>query len=111
MSKGSALSAEATTERNDTEISLREAVNIGREFMRVAYPDGLEDLQLEEIDRSDDDRYWLLTFGFIRYEPPSTRGTFTILPALADQEKTRVYKVVAVDASSGDVRSMKIRTP
>lgn len=105
------MSAEARTDQNDSGVGLREAVAIGRAFVQGAYPEGLEDLQLEEIDRSENERYWLLTFGFLRHEGPHTRDTFALLPDAHDRDRARIYKTVAIDARSGTVKSMKIRVP
>lgn len=105
------MSAEARTDQREGGVSLREAVAIGRAFVQNAYPEGLDDLQLEEIDRSDDERYWLLTFGFIRPQTPQAREDFTLVPVLPDREPARIYKAVEIEAHTGIVKSMKIRIP
>lgn len=95
----------AKTAGNKEGIGLPEAVETAREYMIRAYGRNLEGLQLEETEISDDDRYWLITLGFLR-DAPNTSGVFvTAYPP----NKERVYKVVTLDARTGDVKSMKIR--
>ena len=57
---------------------------------------------LEEVELSPDDRYWLITLGF---EP-----RFSPLVALSGTRPLREYKLFRVDAESGQVVSMKIRS-
>ncbi len=51
---------------------------------------------VEEIELSDDEKYWLVTLGFKEREE------------LMYAEK-KAYKLFEVDAYTGEVRSMKIR--
>lgn len=106
-----AVNSEIATDFGNVGIGLRQAVTRAREYMSIVYPEGLEDLQLEEVALTDAEDSWLVTFGFLRDEPPQRRGGFQLVPALVDKEKTRVYKIVDVDARTGKVKSMKIRQP
>ncbi len=101
----------AAAEQENGGIGMRQAVEIARAFIHDTYPHGLESLQLEEIDRTEDDAHWLLTFGFVRQEPPHTPQAFSIVPTPEVGDRTRLYKTVMVAARSGEVRSMKIRVP
>lgn len=56
---------------------------------------------VEEIEREGD--VWLVTLGF--YPPAIPSTPFSLAPA------TKAFKVFRVDATSGEVLSMKIREP
>lgn len=56
---------------------------------------------IEEIDRTEDDRYWLVTLGFMR--------PLSDLAVLGGYKQQPDYKVFKVDAETGEVLSMKIR--
>jgi hypothetical protein len=69
------------------------------------------DVLLEEIELSDDGNAWLITVGFSR----TSQLNATIAPQPAAGliprfERTRQYKVVSVDRTTGEIQSMKIRT-
>lgn len=64
--------------------------------------DNYGDVQLEEIELSEDGKTWLITLGI--YE--STASTYLLSKGLAE---TVSYKIFTIDAYSGDVISMKIR--
>ena len=57
---------------------------------------------LEEVERTEDDRYWLVTLGFARH--------LNDLSVLGGMRCDPDYKVFKVDAETGEVLSMKIRT-
>lgn len=57
------------------------------------------DVQLEEVELTDDGQYWLITLSYSR-----TTALGTILGNSA-----RKYKVFKIDAGTGQVKSMKIR--
>ena len=70
----------------------------------------LSHLQLEEVELSEDGRFWLITLG---YDDPAATST-----VLSDLVKTtavlrprplRKYKIVRVDAESGRAVAVKIR--
>ena len=96
-------------------INVKEAVRIAVEYVRELYaPDELVDLRLEEVELSESGKYWHVTIGFSRpelkkqqrqVEPPGG----SVLSLLRPQILEREYKVVTINAQSGDVRSMKIR--
>jgi hypothetical protein len=71
-------------------------------------PDQLTDLRLEEVERTDDDRFWYVTVGFLPY----TKEVQMLSPMLRrSAQGDRVYKRLKIDASSGEVESMTIRNP
>jgi len=63
-------------------------------------------LRLEEVEKSDDGQYWLVTLSY-------STSPFTITRALGmpdrDDLRFRSYKVFKVHAETGEVLSMKIR--
>jgi len=82
-------------------IDLKTASKIAIEFVQSIYPDNT-DLQVEEIETTEDGKYWLITIGM--YDLTGIKGT---LAALAP--KPRKYKAVQINKEDGLVQSMKIR--
>jgi hypothetical protein len=88
-------------------VSIQQAVTIANDFISHLYPSPLLDLTLEEVQRSEDDKYWLITLGFFRNKPISNLNT---LQNLVGNQTERVYKVIKIDAESGNPISMQIRS-
>lgn len=61
----------------------------------------IKDLRLEEVELSEDRKYWLITLGFITTTVGAEESFFL--------KKERDYKVFKVNAETGEVESMKIR--
>ncbi|MBF0202651.1 MAG: hypothetical protein HQK66_15385 [Desulfamplus sp.] len=83
------------------------AMNAAQEFY-----DGKEllDLSLEEVELTDDEKYWLITLGFdfpIK-KTPANQIVNPIMTAFG-KDYIRKYKIFKVDAMNGEVKSMKIR--
>jgi hypothetical protein len=91
---------EATTESVD----LREAIDASLKFSRKVFSPADYNVSIEEIDKTEDEKFWLITLGFdpIRGAAPKT------LDKLLNPPKT-AYKVFKVNAKTGEVVSMKIR--
>ena len=66
----------------------------------------LTDFMLEEVELSDDGKYWLITVGFNRSEPQAGP-----LQALTGTTFRRVYKVVKIRKDNGQFVSMTMRQP
>jgi hypothetical protein len=73
----------------------------------------VHDVRLEEIELSQDEQFWFVTLsGLIpvaKDVPADAPATFGTLAQMLKGPYERVYKVFAVDADTGVVRSMKIR--
>lgn len=80
---------------NTPRIPPSEAAEKARQFVGELLK-GVTDPQVEEVESTDNDRFWSITLGF------ETRD------AISGFSKTR-YKVVKIDAQTGEIRSMKIR--
>jgi hypothetical protein len=65
----------------------------------------IRDLLLEEVEKSEDDRHWRVTISFARL----IEGGNALRTALAGPEYNRFYKVIELDAVTGNLVSMKIR--
>jgi len=88
-------------------IDVKQAVKNAVEYLSSLYDSNeLQDLLLEEVELSDDNRYWLVTLGFTR-----RLKTTSPLQAFARSEPDRLYKLITVRADTGEVKSMKIRKP
>jgi hypothetical protein len=97
-------------------IDARQAVNSAYKFIHTLYgSEELIDLALEEIELSSDEKYWLVTLGFTRLlstplEKKVVPPWASVLEAVqSEQQAVREYKIVQVDAETGDATSMKIR--
>ncbi|GEM86472.1 hypothetical protein [Meiothermus granaticius] len=84
-------------------LDVREAVKVATEYIQALYtPQPLPELRLEEVERSADEKFWEVTLSFVVREP-------TAYLSLGEAARTREYKLLRVDAESGQVQSMKIR--
>ena len=81
-------------------LDVKEAAQRASEYFAGLYADqGMSDVQLEEVELTDDGKYWLITLSF---PVPRELGAFNLT-------LKRRYKVFQIDAKTGDVKSMKIR--
>lgn len=79
-------------------LDVKEAAQKASEYFAALYADqGVSKVQLEEVELSDDGKYWMITLGY-----PVQGPLFTVPPK-------RQYKVFKIDANTGEVKSMKIR--
>ena len=93
-------------------IELKDAVRAAREAAAEYFEsERIEDLRLEEFERSEDDKYWLITMGYDVIKPRLRKtvleNALNIPPT--GLEYSRVYKQFVVDSESGEVTSMKVR--
>jgi hypothetical protein len=96
-----------STTATETQIDLRQAVKTAVKFFTESF--GLarpSDAQLEEIEMSEDGRFWLITVG---YDNPTAVNVVKGKFVLPHQVPLRKYKVVKVDAQDGQPVSIKIR--
>ena len=76
-------------------ISPREAAEHAQVYL-LQLVDGLANVTIEEVELDDDGRYWYITLGF------NAPDAFSI--------SRRHYKQFKVDAKTGEVRRMVIRS-
>ena len=93
-------------------IDVKQAVRTATAFVRDIYAEQVQpvnNLRLEEVELSDDGRLWLVTLGFDRPIEQATGAYADISAALAFPQTVRDYKIIKVDADTGNVQSMIIR--
>lgn len=91
-------------------IDAREAVRNAKAYLLHLYDQQeLPNLRLEEVKRSDDDRHWLITFGFTGTEEEVEHAAFLRSVEGRTIRPRREYKLVKVVASTGEPESMEIR--
>lgn len=91
------------TTKSGTKVTARQAAQAATKYLKeVCTPPAIENVLLEEIELSEDSRYWQVTLSFKQY--PSTAALSEILDA--PEKKLRVFKI---DTATGRVLSMKIR--
>jgi hypothetical protein len=108
-----------TSQAAETGIDVSQAIEAAFTFANsiVGKKEELRDIRLEEIDFSDVDGCWLITLSYLREIAVEEETDFgpvaAVAKALARSERKfrRVYKSFAVDATSGKVRTMRIRKP
>jgi len=89
-------------EQQPPKISVADAASAAKEYFRTLFQN-VHSFSLEEVELSEDGQYWMITLGYeVPKELLETNSLF--LPP-----KTK-FKVFKVDAQSGQVLSMKIRS-
>ena len=87
-------------------IDVKQAVKIAHAYIIDLYGEAnLPGLMLEETELSDEHKYWMITFGFDtdRKTVPDT-SFFRPTPLFI-----RDYKIIKIEAETGEVESMMIR--
>lgn len=96
-------------------VTIKEAVAQAKQFLIDLGEEPLNNMRLEEIERDREEGTWRVTLGYDRdVEPP--RDPLAMSGALAGLARlskpiVRIYKVVTVDAQSGEALAMKMRQP
>jgi hypothetical protein len=85
-------------------IDVKQATKRAIEYFSDLFPNGYQNVRLEEIEISDDHRYWYVTLGF---DVPPAPGSSALAQALGAKSE-RAYKRFTIDRETGDVVSMKI---
>ncbi len=67
------------------------------------------DVRLEEVELSEDDRFWYITLSFVRESKPVSELQKALGEALGRMQ--REYKMFVIQSADGKVKSMKIRQP
>ncbi len=78
-------------------IDVRIATNAAVEYLKQFFPEA-GNVQLEEIEISEDDRFWTVTLS---YDESDRFGMA--------YNRAKKYKIFKIDANTGGVLSMKIR--
>lgn len=85
-------------------IDVKQAIAKALEYLKNIY-EITPDLMLEEVELSQDQKYWFITFGFAVERTPAPNE---LLQGLF-RKSVRTYKIVQLDAHSGEFVAMKIR--
>lgn len=82
-------------------IDVKQAAQLAANFIVGLYShEVISDVLLEEVELSEDSKYWLITLSFSA--PANSVGELLGI-------RGRRYKIVKVDTETGEVLSMKIR--
>lgn len=91
-------------------VEVKEAVRRALAFLHDLYSDeALPNLRLEEVELSEDGRYWLITYGFTAAEQDVESNALWSAVGGSTTHQRRDYKLIRVDAETGTPVSMKIR--
>ena len=97
------------TDTKTHSVPVKTAVSNAIEFVRELYKDEeIKDILLEEVEFSESTNQWLITIGFMRNKMKDQSSSIANL-ILPEREIVRKYKIVHIDAQSGEPISMKIR--
>ena len=86
-------------------MGVKEAVSVALQFVADLYGDKVSNLQLEEVELSDDDEYWYITISFTQPKLLS----HPLAAVMQSPTFERMYKRVTIETSTGNIRAMKIR--
>jgi len=89
-------------------IDVKQAVRAAADFVAETFSDEqVLAARLEEVELAEDEKTWFITLSFLR-QRKSSSGLAAAVPDVGGR-MDREYKILAVDAENGRVRSMKIR--
>ena len=90
-------------------VDVKQAVIKAMSYLKELYRiDQFKDVLLEEVDLSEDNKFWNVTIGFTRVQESTSGGPMATLIGQSAEFK-REYKVFRIDAKTGDLRSMRSR--
>lgn len=96
-------------------VDVKQAIRAARDYITEVYaPETPRGLQLEEVELTDDEGYWLVTFGFDtdrEAEPidPVRERVLSVQGIKTPPRYVRDYKVIKIRADDGKPLSMKMK--
>jgi hypothetical protein len=88
-------------------IDVKQAVKAAAEYFAKLYSDKqYSDLLVEEVELSETKKRWLITLSYAS-EPPTEP---TLGQLLGGKERPRRYKVFEIEAATGKVNAMRMRS-
>ena len=94
--------------RREQMITVQDAAKAALQFFKQMYTKTYINPGIEEFEKSEDGKYWLITIGF---DLPGTAKTPPFQQALGISPRMqREYKLFKVGTEDGLVYAMKIRT-
>jgi len=90
-------------------VDVKEAVGKAMDYLKDMYQiDQFKDVLLEEVDLSEDNKFWNVTIGFTRRQETTSGGPMATLIGQSTEFK-REFKVFQIDSENGALRSMRTR--
>jgi hypothetical protein len=90
-------------------VDVKEAVGKAMDYLKDMYQiDQFKDVLLEEVDLSEDNKFWNVTIGFTRRQESTSGGPMATLIGQSTEFK-REFKIFQIDAENGALRSMRSR--
>lgn len=97
----------AAKQQSKALIDVKQAVKAAVEYFAKLYSDKqYSDLLVEEVELSETKRRWLITLSYASEPPPEP----TIGQLLGGKERPRRYKVFEIEAATGKVNAMRMRS-
>ncbi len=91
-------------------IDMKQAVQIAQDFCRNLYgPEQLADFLVEEVELTEDEKFWLVTVGFNIKPGETSRPASPGGTSAYSKGPDHVYKTMKVDATNGRALSLKIK--
>jgi len=85
-------------------MEVKEVIKIATDYIKELYSaDEIKDLSLEEVEISEDNKFWIVTMAFTR----QMMQPLNPMEAMSGPKFARFYKELKIDAKTGQVRSMK----
>lgn len=89
-------------------VDIKWSVDRALEFFKSVYPVPHNGVLVEEVEVSDDGKYWLITLGYdvaVTSEGKALHGIASVF----EQKARREYKIFKIDRETGEVKAMNIR--
>ena len=97
--------------RKESAVEVRDAVQAGKQYLANVFADeDISNTRLEEVEYSNADEAWKVTFSFLR--PTGTLSSMEVVTGAhlkPGRNVKRDYKVVTIDNQSGQATSVKHR--
>jgi len=85
-------------------IEVKEAVKIAQDYIQDLFAhEEIRDLALEEVELSEDNKFWIVTLGFTK----QMSQPLNPMEAMSGPKFSRFQKELKIDSENSLVRSMK----
>ena len=91
-------------------ITAQQAVQAAFSYVGEMYSGQAQDILLEEIELRETEVVWAVTVSFVRVSPLAPVGSTGLITQSLGARAPRLYKALEIDAETGAVRAMRIRS-